>query len=144
MFGSIESPYVEDYRPVPFDRRFVRHLPGWYAQKHPDEDWAETFAVCADPDTNWHVEYAACPEARAKLAWCAEALASIAGSPPLVTSAETDEDGRAGGHDPPEATEVPAARAAGARSSRIFERYARVSDCHVRGRGCFHRATATP
>src|SRR5262249_14481752 len=44
-FGSIDRPYVEEYRPVPFSRDFVRHLPGWYAQKHPDEDWAETFAV---------------------------------------------------------------------------------------------------
>src|SRR5260370_25032251 len=45
LFGSMTQPYVEDYRPQPFSRRFVRHLPGWYAPKHPDEDWAETFAV---------------------------------------------------------------------------------------------------
>src|SRR5262245_49608912 len=37
-FGSMTQPYEEDYRPEPFSRRFVRHLPGWYAQKHPDED----------------------------------------------------------------------------------------------------------
>ena len=42
QFGSINQPYEEEYRPEPFSRRFVRHLPGWYAQKHPDEDWAET------------------------------------------------------------------------------------------------------
>lgn len=35
-FGAITQPYVEHYRPEPFSRRFVRHLPGWYAQKHPD------------------------------------------------------------------------------------------------------------
>lgn len=34
-FGAITQPYVEHYRPEPFRRRFVRHLPGWYAQKHP-------------------------------------------------------------------------------------------------------------
>lgn len=34
-FGAITQPYVEHYRPEPFSRRFVRHLPGWYAQKHP-------------------------------------------------------------------------------------------------------------
>src|SRR5262249_51488321 len=45
QFGSMTQPYLEDYRPEPFSRRYVCHLPGWYAQKHPDEDWAETFAV---------------------------------------------------------------------------------------------------
>ena len=40
QFGSMAQPYQEDYRPEPFSRRFVRHLPGWYAQMHPDEDWA--------------------------------------------------------------------------------------------------------
>ena len=35
LFGSITQPYLEDYRPQPFSRRYVRHLPGWYAQKHP-------------------------------------------------------------------------------------------------------------
>jgi len=34
-FGAITVPYLEDYRPQPFSRNFVRHLPGWYAQKHP-------------------------------------------------------------------------------------------------------------
>jgi hypothetical protein len=52
-FGSITQPYVEDYHPEPFSRRFVRHLPGWYAQKHPDEDWAETFAVWLTA-SGWH------------------------------------------------------------------------------------------
>ena len=36
LFGSITQPYREEYRPQPYSRRFVRHLPGWYAQKHPD------------------------------------------------------------------------------------------------------------
>ena len=29
-FGSFTQPYLEDYRPQPFSRRYVRHLPGWY------------------------------------------------------------------------------------------------------------------
>src|SRR5215469_13655652 len=40
LFGDFHRPYVEEYRPQPFSRRFVAHLPGFYAQKHPDEDWA--------------------------------------------------------------------------------------------------------
>src|SRR3954449_2934565 len=66
LFGSITQPYVEEYRPAPFSRRYVRHLPGWYAQKHPDEDWAETFAVWLTADRDWRKEYADWPSALAK------------------------------------------------------------------------------
>ena len=46
IFGSPETEYApETYRPRPYSRGFVRHLPNWYAQAHPDEDFAETFAV---------------------------------------------------------------------------------------------------
>jgi hypothetical protein len=46
VFGSPDADYVpETYRPRPYSRSFVRHLPNWYAQAHPDEDFAETFAV---------------------------------------------------------------------------------------------------
>src|SRR3989304_1774988 len=49
LFGPFNRPYRDRYRPVPFDRHFVRHLEGWYAQKHPDEDFGETFAVWLTP-----------------------------------------------------------------------------------------------
>jgi hypothetical protein len=46
IFGSPEAEYnPETYTPRPHSRGFVRHLPNWYAQAHPDEDFAETFAV---------------------------------------------------------------------------------------------------
>ena len=45
------------YRPVPFSRQFVRHIAGWYAQKHPDEDFAETFAVWLTPRSRWRERY---------------------------------------------------------------------------------------
>jgi hypothetical protein len=35
----------------------VRHIAGWYAQKHPDEDFAETFAVWLTPRLNWRRRY---------------------------------------------------------------------------------------
>src|SRR6187402_1850435 len=57
LFGSITQPYVEDYRPQPFSQNFVWHLPGWYAQKHPDEDWAETFAVWMTPGGHWQDDF---------------------------------------------------------------------------------------
>jgi hypothetical protein len=92
MFGSITQPYVEDYRPQPFSRRYVRHLPGWYAQKHPDEDWAETFAVWMSPDRNWRTEYAKWPSALAKLEYCDRTLTELEKRDPLVTAVELDED----------------------------------------------------
>ncbi len=58
LFGPFRRPYREDYRPIPFSRRFVRHIEGWYAQKHPDEDFAETFAVWLTPRSNWRKKYA--------------------------------------------------------------------------------------
>jgi len=57
LFGPFRRPYRERYRPVPFSRRFVRHMAGWYAQKHPDEDFAETFAVWLTPRSNWRRKY---------------------------------------------------------------------------------------
>ncbi len=57
MFGPFRRPYRDNYRPVPFSRDYVRHLPGWYAQKHPAEDFAETFAVWLTPRSNWRRRY---------------------------------------------------------------------------------------
>jgi hypothetical protein len=90
LFGSINQPYREEYRPQPFSRRFVRHLPGWYAQKHPDEDWSETFAVWMTPGRDWRADYAQLPTALAKLEFCARTMAGL--GEPLVTAAELDED----------------------------------------------------
>jgi hypothetical protein len=92
QFGSITQPYNEDYRPEPFSRRYVRHLPGWYAQKHPDEDWSETFAVWMTPGLDWRAEYGAWPVAAAKLAYCDRTVASLRERDPTNTNAELDED----------------------------------------------------
>jgi hypothetical protein len=92
QFGSITQPYGEDYRPEPFSRRYVRHLPGWYAQKHPDEDWSETFAIWMTPGLDWRKEYGGWPVAAAKLAYCERAMAGVRERDPTVTAAELDED----------------------------------------------------
>jgi hypothetical protein len=57
IFGPYRRPYRENYRPVLFSKDYVRYLPGWYAQKHPDEDFAETFAVWMTPRSNWRKRY---------------------------------------------------------------------------------------
>jgi len=57
MFGPFRRPYHDNYRPIPFSRNHVRYLAGWYAQKHPDEDFAETFAVWLTPRSAWRKRY---------------------------------------------------------------------------------------
>jgi hypothetical protein len=92
LFGPMSEPYEDDYRPVPFSRKHVRHLPGWYAQKHPDEDWAETFAVFTTPGLDWRAEYATRPAVLAKLEYCERTVASLLHRDPLVMDDELDED----------------------------------------------------
>ncbi len=58
IFGDYTKPYRDDYKPQPFSRKYVVHISGWYAQKHPDEDFAETFAVWLTPDSDWSKRYA--------------------------------------------------------------------------------------
>jgi len=93
LFGVITQPYLEEYRPAPFSRRYVRHLPGWYAQKHPDEDWAETFAVWMTPGHDWKAEYTQWPTALAKLDYCARTIGTLPQQPATMAD-ETDEDVR--------------------------------------------------
>ena len=66
LFGAFTKPYREEFRPDKFSRRFVRHIEAYrygrtYAQKHPDEDFAETFAVWITPRSNWRTRYRAWP-----------------------------------------------------------------------------------
>jgi hypothetical protein len=83
VFGSIAKPYRERYRADPFSRDFVRHILGWYAQKHPDEDFAETFAVWLTPNVDWRSEYAGWP-ALAKLEYVDRVMHEVG---PLVAAA---------------------------------------------------------
>ena len=58
VFGRSSVRYPSYYRPNPASRDYVHHLPLWYAQSHPDEDFAETFAVWLTPRSNWRQRYA--------------------------------------------------------------------------------------
>ena len=57
IFGPYSRPYVEDYKPNPLSKKYVKYSKGWYAQKHPDEDFAETFAVWLTPGLDWRKQY---------------------------------------------------------------------------------------
>lgn len=60
-FGRPSTPYPRTYLPKPYSKRFVLNLPNWYAQAHPDEDWAETFAVWLRPRFDWRRRYRGWP-----------------------------------------------------------------------------------
>ena len=87
MFGCSSEPYPKYYTPRPYSRSFVRHLDVWYAQSHPDEDFAETFAVWLTPDSTWADRYKEWPVLR-KLQYMDALMRSLAGVSPIVTTKE--------------------------------------------------------
>jgi hypothetical protein len=89
-FGPYSRPYRERYRANPFSREFVRHILGWYAQKHPDEDFAETFAVWLTPGLDWRREYAGWP-ALAKLEYVDRVLQEVGQTQPEVPAPTPDD-----------------------------------------------------
>ncbi len=55
----------------------------WYAQSHPDEDFAETFAVWLTPRSNWRKRYADWPALK-KLEYVDELMAEIGRQKPVL------------------------------------------------------------
>jgi Putative zinc-binding metallo-peptidase len=84
LFGRSSTRYPRYYRPNPASRRYVYHLPLWYAQSHPDEDFAETFAVWLTPRSNWRKRYAGWPALK-KLQYVDELMAELATEKPVLT-----------------------------------------------------------
>jgi hypothetical protein len=83
VFGRASVPYPEYYQPRPFSRRFVLHLDSWYAQSHPCEDFAETFAVWLTPGSDWRERYRRWPALR-KLEYVDGLMSEIGGQSPRV------------------------------------------------------------
>ena len=83
IFGLPSKPYPEFYTPKPYSRSYVLHLDAWYAQSHPDEDFAETFAVWLTPTSEWRQRYAGWPALK-KLGYMDALMASIRECPPRV------------------------------------------------------------
>ena len=88
LFGLSSTPYPEEYSPKAYSRKYVVHLNSWYAQAHPDEDWAETFAVWLNPKSNWKKRYQNWSAIK-KLNLVDEIMAEIKGHTPLVRNKET-------------------------------------------------------
>ena len=82
LFGRPSTPYPDFYLPKPYSKSFVLHLDSWYAQSHPDEDFAETFAVWLTPDSDWRTRYQDWPALR-KLEYMDALMAEIARQRPV-------------------------------------------------------------
>ena len=87
LFGKSSEPYPEFYAPKPYSKSFVMHLDPWYAQSHPDEDFAETFAVWLTPGSDWKTRYAGWPALK-KLEYVDGLMLSLVGKAPLLDSTE--------------------------------------------------------
>jgi Putative zinc-binding metallo-peptidase len=83
VFGSSSEPYPEFYAPRPYSKSFVQHLDPWYAQSHPDEDFAETFAVWLTPEAQWKPRYAGWPAIK-KLEYMDDLMKSLVAKKPLL------------------------------------------------------------
>ena len=78
VFGSYKKPYPESYTPRPYSKSFVLHLDAWYAQSHPDEDFAETFAAWLTPSSEWRQRYQGWPALK-KLEYMEALMRSVRG-----------------------------------------------------------------
>ena len=85
VFGKASRPYPDVYRARPASRDFVLHLGRWYAQSHPTEDFAETFAVWMQPKARWRREYEGWPALR-KLLYVDALMEELRGERPPVTN----------------------------------------------------------
>jgi hypothetical protein len=90
LFGKSSETYPDYYRPNPGSRSYVQHLRLWYAQSHPDEDFAETFAVWMGPRAKWRKRYAGWPALK-KLEYVDALMEEVGDAKPgLVTRAFVD------------------------------------------------------
>ncbi len=85
LFGSPAKELTYIYKPRPYSRNYVIHLDNWYAQSHPEEDFAETFAVWLTPGLDWRGKYKGW-KAFEKLNYVDQLMNDARGNPPLVKS----------------------------------------------------------
>jgi len=80
IFGDFNKTYPDNFRFKfnPYSRNYVRSQgePKYYAQAHPDEDFAETFAVWLTPRANWRASYRNWPALK-KLEYMEEVMQTL-------------------------------------------------------------------
>ncbi|MBN1870464.1 MAG: hypothetical protein JW847_07825 [Candidatus Omnitrophica bacterium] len=87
VFGFTTQEYADTYKYRPYSKNFVRHLDGYYAQYHPDEDFVETFAVWLTPGLDWQSQYKGW-KALQKLKYVDRLMSEIRGKEPPVKNNE--------------------------------------------------------
>lgn len=85
LFGPFSTKYSDNYRYQPYSRRYVVHLDDYYAQSHPDEDFAETFAVWLAPENQWQQKYAKWPALK-KLLYVDSLMKKIGNQHPVIAA----------------------------------------------------------
>ncbi len=85
LFGNPTRPYPRYYQPQPYSKQYVLHLDLWYAQSHPVEDFAETFAVWLRPSGGWRKRYRNWPAIK-KLNAIDRMMDDISGKKPVITT----------------------------------------------------------
>jgi len=86
IFGKSTDKYEETYAPKPFSKQYVTHVNGWYAQSHPDEDFAETFAVWLSPRSAWQKKYKGWTGAYKKLQYMDELMSELVDMKPAINT----------------------------------------------------------
>jgi hypothetical protein len=87
LFGPFSASYSNSYYFQPYSRRYVTHLEDNYAQAHPDEDFAETFAVWLNPSSRWEKKYQGWPVIK-KLQYVDGLIKKVGNQPPVTTVQE--------------------------------------------------------
>lgn len=87
LFGLFSEKYSVSYSYLPYSKRYVLHLEDNYAQSHPDEDFAETFAVWLAPDSDWEKKYGDWPVIK-KLRYVDGLMKRVGPLPPVNTVQE--------------------------------------------------------
>jgi len=89
-FGNVSAPYPDAYTPKPYSRSYVINIDLWYAQSHPVEDFAETFAVWLKPRSRWRQTYKHWPALK-KLEFVDEIIRTVRNERPVVRSKRHEE-----------------------------------------------------
>lgn len=87
VFGPATLAYTDTYKYRAYSKSYVRHLDGFYAQYHPEEDFVETFAVWLTPHLDWKTVYKGW-KAVGKLYYVDKLMSEIKGRVPPVKSSK--------------------------------------------------------
>jgi hypothetical protein len=93
IFGDFYATYPTNFRYKfnPFSKSYVKSQgePKYYAQAHPDEDFAETFAVWLTPRSNWKTIYKKWPSIK-KLEYVDRVMKRLRGKKAHLTMGPLD------------------------------------------------------